>query len=614
MTVETMDNSLDDLDVLLRDIYEYLKKRKENPTLSTDDRQLAEILIDRSKQQLQKIAIRKNKENEHTQDDRYVDMSKNSNEPPPPLPVKKPVPAPQPIIPLLSETECPYKDLPAKQISNEVKHGTLSIRKKMFNIIGCSSKVYGAIQENWLLMYGSSKDAKPFCVLDLNRYEAKEDESDPTVTELDITRDGGLKKTSNKMASSFKVFQSMSPEKKSYSFVATTHKDMLQWVVHINRSHDKAVRESKGLGDLVYDYCQNPQDNPDDENIYNEIEMPQFKPLTIPINEEPTKKPSIPRSLPEIPTSHSSLSSNEEIYQELGPIEETISLGSIMTDDSFDKEEEEDETYYELDAIRSEAKRFEKNVEDKENLESNSSDAPPSLPKESDTIQINKDAFEITDNKNIKLESTLPESTSKRESKMSNKCVNGIRSLQIKKDRTNSASKKPDLPLKKENLKINLSAINTPRKVSAKTKLNSPVKETSTVTVRESSNSHASSPKANHSIVQIIRQRFSTMESQNRNLGTFSRNSKLETFQASPSRDSAIVDDFKDVSKPEIDDYLSPIKPVNIKSNKKSDNDNEKPMVLLKPDIGEEDESTKKLRKSPISSCTTKKVAKKLQF
>lgn len=48
---------------------------------------------------------------------------------------------------------------------------------------------------------------------------------------------------------------------------------MKQWVEYINSSHDKAVRISKGIDDQVYEICQQPLEEPEEENIYSEIDM-----------------------------------------------------------------------------------------------------------------------------------------------------------------------------------------------------------------------------------------------------------------------------------------------------------------------------------------------------
>lgn len=84
----------------------------------------------------------------------------------------------------------------------------------MFSIIDRSCKVYSAVIENWLLIYWSYKDTKPFCALDLQEYEAREDDADLVPNDANLTKDGVKKNL--KIASSFKVFSFYS-ERNSYN-------------------------------------------------------------------------------------------------------------------------------------------------------------------------------------------------------------------------------------------------------------------------------------------------------------------------------------------------------------------------------------------------------------
>lgn len=84
----------------------------------------------------------------------------------------------------------------------------------MFSIIDRSCKVYSAVIENWLLIYWSYKDPKPFCALDLQEYEAREDDADLVPNDANLTKDGVKKNV--KIASSFKVFSFYS-ERNTYN-------------------------------------------------------------------------------------------------------------------------------------------------------------------------------------------------------------------------------------------------------------------------------------------------------------------------------------------------------------------------------------------------------------
>lgn len=70
-------------------------------------------------------------------------------------------------------------DQPAKELPNGIKQGTLSMHRKVFSIDRLS-KVFGVVQENWLLLYWTNKNAKPFRTLDLELYKAKENRNIPT--------------------------------------------------------------------------------------------------------------------------------------------------------------------------------------------------------------------------------------------------------------------------------------------------------------------------------------------------------------------------------------------------------------------------------------------------
>ncbi|KAL1493092.1 hypothetical protein ABEB36_011220 [Hypothenemus hampei] len=194
-----------------------------------------------------------------------------------------------PQLPTLKKDLC--IDLLARQTAN-VKSGALLMRRKMFSIIDRSTKVFCAVHEHYLLIYWSFKEAKPFLVLDLTEYEAKEDHECLYLLSEDI-----LKQNKSKITWSFKVFLTNCPQKNGYNFIASTHNDMLQWVININRAHDKAV--NFGKEDQLYEICQEECE----ENIYNEIDSKTFK-------EMPSEEP------PELPAKLTK-SNIEQVYQEL---------------------------------------------------------------------------------------------------------------------------------------------------------------------------------------------------------------------------------------------------------------------------------------------------------
>ncbi|XP_066152865.1 uncharacterized protein [Euwallacea fornicatus] len=524
-----MNLNCDEIDSLLEEIHKYLKRRKPGSAkLSPKDRKLAEELIGRSKRHLQQMITIANREETYdaigetnsgelhntkspSETESYVDMSKN-NDIPPALPEKNPALVTQPrakFLPTAPEpTSCPYKELPAKHVSPDAKNGSLSLRRKMFSIFDRSSTVFGAIHENWLLVYHSVKDTKPFRALDLKEYEAKEDCYDT------FTNDGSKEFKRNKAASSFTVFSTNYEDKSYYSFVAATYKDMTQWVTKINKSHDQAMSAGKNSHNSDYEIVDDPNISDDNkgENIYNEIDSVNSQ---VVINDRPP--PNLPlKSTTEV----------EEIVEECDMYQEVSCAGAkldLKSERSFDSEPDADQTYDELATIQDEVEE-------------------------------------------LKSQSNIGK-------------------------------------IEEENIETTL--------VDPAPKWSTPVKNTRKDTI---ANERSPTSSLHNSIVQIRRQNCSPP--QTRGMETFSRNSKLETFQANSIKESLQCDfHFMEPSMNE-PFAITSIETQQGSKKKKKQGENEKPMVLLKDNIMEEETSSKKLKKSPVIPVkpAMNKVVKKLNL
>ncbi|KAJ8930859.1 hypothetical protein NQ314_016278 [Rhamnusium bicolor] len=255
------------LNELLEDICKFLSSEKLG-TLSPKDKKLADSLINRSKVQLQEIS----KIQQLSSNEAYVDMGNKK------VLVIEEEEGKNNIYSSVDDnnadtettlieegTVYPYKDLSAKDASQEVKWGYISMKRKFLLGFEKMKRIYATIHNQWLIIYFSDKDVKPICTFDLKNYEAKEADSDRSTNfELMCT----------------------SPDRKIYYFMALTRKDMLQWVAHINRCHDTVVLMSKGIhlrerrestneDDEFGEHYDsiNPQSNmEDDEDIYLELD------------------------------------------------------------------------------------------------------------------------------------------------------------------------------------------------------------------------------------------------------------------------------------------------------------------------------------------------------
>ncbi|XP_018578477.1 uncharacterized protein LOC108916653 isoform X2 [Anoplophora glabripennis] len=195
------------LTVLLQDICQFLNSDKLG-SLSHRDKKIVESLITRSKVQLQEIS----KIQTISVCEEYVDMDSKKDD------VNKNV-----EITVQDEPSCPYDDLPAREASQIVKYGFMYMRRRFLLGFEKMKRVYGAVHNKWLLIYYTEKDLKPICTFNLKNYEAKE--------------------TDGSKSTNFELMSTL--YSKVYYFMALTPKDMLQWVVNINRCHDNVVIQSK---------------------------------------------------------------------------------------------------------------------------------------------------------------------------------------------------------------------------------------------------------------------------------------------------------------------------------------------------------------------------------
>lgn len=298
---------------------------------------------------------------------------------------------------------------------------------------------------------------------------------------------------------------------------------------------------------------------------------------------------------PIVPSGPSPAESIEELYQELAVTEKHASMDSLNSFSAEEDEEGEDETYYDLATLQNEVKK----LNQKNNVAVDIILTPDSLSTNEDLIYENN---AIITPPPLVLEQV--ESSTDDKSKIGNV----DETLKINQDTSKSNNclkinlpEKPTIINKLSHMKRNTNSEN-----------NEPNGESSKGVATGNSEKEYISPKSNQasSIVKIIRQRFSNFESQSRNLETFSRNSK--TFQASPPINEDTQIQFKDSLTREIDNTLNRIDSLEPASSQKK-NDNEKPMVLLKPNVDDAN-SSKKLKKSPVIHNKPNKVAKKLKF
>ncbi|XP_030746208.1 uncharacterized protein LOC115875022 isoform X2 [Sitophilus oryzae] len=411
-------------------------------------------------------------------------------------------------VPHLLEERCSFSDLPAKDASQEIKCGTLIFQRRIFSFLPRSTEVFGSIHNSWLLIYWSSKDSKPFCTLNLKKYEAHQDEYENNSHEAEL-EERNLK-TNKSKRNYFKVVDSSLPEK-HYQFVAKSHKDMLQWVYTINSVNGKKTIKDR-------EDC-NSNNEDDTENIYAEviIQSESKTPVLLPKSKasEDTDRPPLPDKpanlKPKTDLKHSNIScSSSDTSETNGLTEENLSSSKRLSDTSDNKD------YIELDVVKS-------------------------------TIFIEKEALS-----HVKVEDECDrENIEFRKS-----------STEVKLDVEHDDSQYEE---------FFVASVTPPKK----------------------------SLKGN--VMKIVRS-ISNKTVPSNNFETFSRNSKIETFQASPSKETVI-----DISSLTTKPTALIIDSVGNNHKNKVKKEAELPMVLRSALLGDEINSTKK--KSPtvhIKPCSKK--------
>lgn len=303
---------------------------------------------------------------------------------------------------------------------------------------------------------------------------------------------------------------------------------------------------------------------------------------------------------PIVPSGPSPTESIEELYQELATTEKHASMDSLNSFSAEEEEEDgEDETYYDLATLQNEVKK----LNQKNNVDVDIILPPDSLSTNEDLIYENNAIITPPALALEQVESSIDD-----KSKVDN--VDEINQETLKSNTNCLKINLPEKPLAPKPTIINkLSHMKGNTNSKIKSEYNEPNAESSK---GGNSKNGDISPKPNQasSIVKIIRQRFSNFEPQSRNLETFSRNSK--TFQASPPVNEDVQIQFSDSLTREIDNTLNRIDSLEPASSQKK-NDDEKPMVLLMPNV-DDATSSKKLKKSPVIHNKPNKVAKKLKF
>ncbi|KAJ3639514.1 hypothetical protein Zmor_002871 [Zophobas morio] len=319
MAVE-VDELYSNLNKLLDDICKFLTDGTNYEKLSPYARKQADELISRSKKQLQEIAkVAVNNE----YDGAYVDMERKSVEEAPVI-TPPPVAEPQPN---------PYANLPAKDLSQDLKYGPLCWKYRIILKFDKNKRVYAGLHDNWFLIYSSEKDLKPIQTFDLRFHKAQSIICKQNKTP---TQDFELVNTT--------------AEGKSYYFVARTHKDMLQWVSHINRCYENLSKLTNVIPsdddisetyDMITDLTNQGDQDEEEEEIYHDIET--YNPEIVKTINKPPDLPArrcINIPLPPVPQKESfdDDSSESSTYD----LVVTTSRPSLGSKSSFSEEEEDD--------------------------------------------------------------------------------------------------------------------------------------------------------------------------------------------------------------------------------------------------------------------------------
>ncbi|EFA11527.2 uncharacterized protein blow [Tribolium castaneum] len=219
----TVEDLCSNLNKLLNDICKFLSDEVNYEQLSPLARKQAEELINRSKEQLLNIT-RVSLDNNGA----YVDMEKrpsnaetdedDTNAIYSAVDESTIVRCATPVVEIPIN---PYANLPAKDVSQEIKYGYLTWRYKIILKFEKNRRVYAGLHNNWMLVYSSEKDCKPLQAFNLKFHKAqivanKQKKNPPQDFELVCTLGEG----------------------KTYYFLTSTHKDVQQWISHINKCHN----------------------------------------------------------------------------------------------------------------------------------------------------------------------------------------------------------------------------------------------------------------------------------------------------------------------------------------------------------------------------------------
>jgi hypothetical protein len=169
MAVE-VDELYTNLNQLLEDICKFLTDKSTYEKLSPLARRQADALISRSKQQLQEI--------EKVSTDcnvAYVDMEKRPEENEDDKnniysSVNETTVTPSPFVEPESN---PYMNLPAKEMSQDLKCGVLSWKCRIILRFEKIRRIYAGVHDNWLLVYSTPKDCKPMHTFNLKFHKAE---------------------------------------------------------------------------------------------------------------------------------------------------------------------------------------------------------------------------------------------------------------------------------------------------------------------------------------------------------------------------------------------------------------------------------------------------------
>ncbi|XP_044256644.1 uncharacterized protein LOC123006309 isoform X2 [Tribolium madens] len=318
----TVEDLCSNLNKLLSDICKFLSDDVNYEKLSPYARKQADELITRSKEQLLSITrvsldnngayvdmeMRPNTEiNEDDTNDIYAAVDEST--------------IARCVTPVVEVSINPYANLPAKEVSQEIKYGYLTWRYKIILKFEKNRRVYAALHDNWLLLYSSVKDPKPFQTFNLKIHKAQ---IVPTKQNKNLPQD-------------FELICTLG-EEKTYYFVTSTYKDVLQWISHINKCHNSLNCSEPSISDdeisETYDTILEPLDK---DNDVETNALYQNKPPDLPARGRIKKNIALPSVPVKDNASNGSLSRHSDIQ----------STSSVNSKSSFSTDSESDDPIYE---------------------------------------------------------------------------------------------------------------------------------------------------------------------------------------------------------------------------------------------------------------------------